>query len=404
MSETTAARTHVIGLDPPVPRTHADELATRVFFVSESIEDFALVPSEAGIGAVRVTVRDGADPGDLARKLRYVVANDVLGQRRAEPKVVWRGTASGPPARDVFGDLLRRGAAWEAGEGQIGVGEPVLSLMDRLDARIRSLAVAEFGAVEHRYPTLIPTAAMRRCGYFQSFPQLMMFVSRLHGDVDAYRGFLGEIADGGDPAEALRSRAGGADHCLPPTMCFHTYHRFADAPLPGGALTVTSRGKSFRYEARYRRSLERLWDFTIREVVLLGPRARVLADRRRLMERAWDLMDELGLGGRCEVANDPFFADAGTAERVWSQHLLELKYELRLPLDAERDVAVCSFNFHDRFFGESFGIGAEEGGEEGAVHTSCAGFGLERLAYAFLCRHGAEPSAWPAGVRKAIEW
>ncbi|MFC6929438.1 hypothetical protein ACFQHO_03115 [Actinomadura yumaensis] len=122
------------------------------------------------------------------------------------------------------------------------------------------------------------------------------------------------------------------------------------------------------------------------------------------MERAWDLMDELGLGGRCEVANDPFFADAGTAERVWSQHLLELKYELRLPLDAERDVAVCSFNFHDRFFGESFGIGAEEGGEEGAVHTSCAGFGLERLAYAFLCRHGAEPSAWPAGVRKAIEW
>ncbi|GAA3971186.1 hypothetical protein GCM10023085_61730 [Actinomadura viridis] len=409
---TAGAVTYRIALDPPVPRTHANELSTRVFFVSEAIRDFALVPSEspsaspsgggsggeAGIGAVRVTVDEGTDLDDLARKVRFVVANDVLRQRRPEPKVVWRGTADGT-VRDVFDDLRGRGAVWEAGEGQIGVGEPVLSLMDRLDGRIRALVAAEFGAEEHRYPTLIPTSAMRRCGYLRSFPQLTMFVARLHGDVDTYRTFLDELAAGADPSGALRSHAGDADHCLPPTMCFHTYHRFADAPLPGGAATVTARGKSFRYEARYRRSLERLWDFTIREVVLLGPRDRVLADRRRLMERAWDLMDDLGLGGRCEVAGDPFFADAGTAERVWSQHLLELKYELRLPLDGDRDVAVASFNFHDRFFGESFGIG----GADGPVHTSCAGFGLERLAYAFLCRHGADPARWPARVRKAVE-
>ncbi len=367
-----------------------------MFFVSDAIQDFSLIPAAPGIGAVDLAVPAGTDLEDLTRKLRLMVANDVLTQKRLEPKVIWRRSV--PAARDVFDDLLLQGAAVEAGEGQITLGEPVLSLMDHLDARIREMAVREFGAREFRYPTLIPTSVMRRCGYFQSFPQLMMFVSRLHGDVDAYRGFLHDVAGAGDLTGALRTYSAGFDHCLPPTMCFHTYHQLADSALATPSCTITARGKSFRFESRYRRSLERLWDFTIREIVFLGPREHVLASRRRLMELTWELMDALDLGGRCEVANDPFFIDGNTAERVWSQRLLELKYELRSPLDESRDVAVCSFNFHDRFFGEAFAIDTADG----RAHTACAGFGLERLAYAFLCRHGLDPGRWPPDVRRAV--
>jgi seryl-tRNA synthetase len=61
---------------------------------------------------------------------------------------------------------------------------------------------------------------------------------------------------------------------------------------------------------------------------------------------------------------------------------------------------VGSFNFHERFFGESFGI--TSAGGEGPVHTACAGFGLERFAYAFLCQHGLDPSGWPREVRDAV--
>jgi len=392
---------HRIPLDPPVPASRERELATRVFFVSDAILDFSLIradPAPAAVTAVDLAVPAGTDIDDVARKLRYVVANDVLAQRHLTPKTVWTGTARGK-VRDVFPDLLRQGIAWEAGEGQITVGEPVLSLLDHLDVRIKDLVVRDFGARAFRYPTLIPTAAMQRCRYFQSFPHLMMVVSRLHADVDAYRGFLCDLDGGGDLADGLRAYASGFDYCLPPTMCFHTYHQFADGPLPGPALAVTARGKSFRFESRYRRSLERLWDFTIREIVFIGPRDYVLDCRGRLMERTRELMDALGLGGRCEVANDPFFVNADTAERVWSQHLLELKYELRLPLEAGRDIAVSSFNFHDRFFGESFAITTDDG----AAYTACAGFGLERLTYAFLCRHGADPRDWPPAIRKAVE-
>jgi hypothetical protein len=365
--QTPGTTRHRITLNSPVPDIHADELAKRIFFVSDAILDFSLVrvaagtPGTPGIHAVDVTVRAAQEDLEvLARKLRFVVANDVLAQRPLEPKVIWRRPVAREP-RDVFDELLAKGVAWEAGEGQIAVGEPVLSLMDRLDAKVRALAVDEFQAREYRYPTIIPTEVLRRCAYFQSFPQLMMFVGRLHADVDSYREFLGELAAGRDLPEVLGANCGEVDYCLPPTMCFHTYHQLADRPLPVRSLAVTSRGKSFRFESRYRRALERLWDFTIREIVFLGPHDFVLRSRARLMERTFDLMAELGLGGHCEVAGDPFFVNADTAQRVWSQQFLELKYELRLPLDADRDVAVCSFNRHDRFFGESFGIEALAG-------------------------------------------
>src|SRR5690606_27401599 len=107
--------------------------------------------------------------------------------------------------RDVYRELVARGVAAESGEALVAVGEPVLSLMDRLDAAIRAIVTEEFGAREFRYPTLIPAGALRRTGYLTSFPQYLMAVTRLHGDVDDYRAFLDAVAAGGDVSAALRA-------------------------------------------------------------------------------------------------------------------------------------------------------------------------------------------------------
>ncbi|MFF3411787.1 hypothetical protein ACFYW8_37605 [Streptomyces sp. NPDC002742] len=396
----------LIALDALVPAALADELAKRIYFISDRITDFTLIRTGDTVTAVDVTTQDAeaTDLDALTRKLRLVVRNDVLSQRQVVPKVVWRSAEEGA-VRDVFPELLTRGIAAELGEGQIALGEPVLSLMDYLDAEIRALVLDEFAAQEFRYPTLMPAPALRRTGYFESFPQVLMLVSRLHGDVDSYDAFLHTLAgsvgeEDGNLVAALRAHTGDTDHVLPPTMCFHTYHQYADGPPPAPNTVVTSRGKVFRYESRYRRSLERLWDFTIREIVFLGSPEFVLTSRSRLMERAFAFTESLGLGGRCEVAGDLFFLNRAAADRAWSQRLLEMKYELRLPLDDERDVAVASFNYHEQFFGKSFGICVDG---ERPVFTGCAGFGLERLAYAFLCRHGVGPARWPAHVRAAVD-
>jgi seryl-tRNA synthetase len=184
-------------------------------------------------------------------------------------------------------------------------------------------------------------------------------------------------------------------------MCFHTFHQFA-ARVFGASenRVVTAKGKSFRFESRYARSLERLWDFTIREIVFLGERDFVLDARKHLMNDVFAFLDEVGLTGRCEVGNDPFFCTEDMAGRVMSQRLLQLKYELHADLDDDRSTAVASFNYHDTFFGERMGI-RRVGGEP--ISTACAGFGLERLTYAFLCQHGFDTAAWPDPVRARLE-
>lgn len=380
-----------IKLSTAVPADLAPELASRVYFVSDHITDFQLVEEAGSVVAVRLETSADIPGETLAKDLERLIEVDVLSQRNPTDKTVWE---SGSPERveqGVYEEMLSRGMARAVGEGQIALGSPFLELMDALDARLRKL-VREAGGIERRYPTLIGTQTLQRCGYFASFPQFVMFVTRLHTDLNGYREFADHAARAERLGPELVERFANADYCLPPTMCYHTFHELDGTAVQEGGSVVSSRGKSFRHEARYHRSLERLWDFTIREVVFLGERAFVQAKRQWFIDGILALITELDLSGRLVVANDPFFCSARTGERIWSQRLLELKYELRLDIESGRDLAAGSFNLHETFFGDTFGITRPDGG---AAHTGCLGIGLERLAYAFVCRHGLDPARWP---------
>ncbi|MGX7674545.1 hypothetical protein [Plantactinospora sp. DSM 117369] len=386
-----------IRLLTPVPAQLSSQLSSRIHFVSEAITGFRLEHDADEIVAVTVDVA-AVDGADLARRLNEMIADDVLPQRLSQPRVVWRSGQPDRLPRDVFAELVDRGIATPVGEGQVALGTPMLELIDYLDGRLRAL-IASAGGVERRYPTLIPTAALHRCGYFAAFPQHVMFATRLRTDLDTYRSFAAGMNGEAGPGPSTLRHCANLDYCLPPTMCFHTFHELSGRSLVRPETAITSRGRSNRHESRYHRSLERLWDFTIREAVFLGGREWVLGRRDALQRAAYDLVTELGLTGRCEVGNDPFFAAPDTVERIWSQRLLEVKYELRIAVAPDHTVAAGSFNFHDRFFAESFGITLPTGE---TAHTACAGFGLERLAYAFACQHGIEPAEWPEPVREYL--
>jgi seryl-tRNA synthetase len=393
--------TEYVVLNTAVPNKYADEIARRLFFVSDEIVDFQLIRQADRIAAIEMTTARDVGPGTLAEKIATLIDTDILRQRPVPAKVVWRSAQQRPNQADMFERLLEQGVAFEAGEGQIALGEPFLSLMDWFDLAIKRMVFNTFNAREYRYPTLIPTAVLERCGYFDSFPQFLMFVTRLHNDIDNYRSFVKAYQDRGGIDASVFEYCKNTDYCLPPTMCYHTYHQYRDKVIDAATdAVITSRGKSFRFESKYQHGLERLWDFTIREIVFLGTRDFVLDCRRRFMQRAFDFIEQLGLTGYCEVANDPFFCKQDMAEKIWSQRLLELKYELRLYVDAPRSIAVGSFNFHEGFFGEGFNI---KHGDQGWVRTACVGFGLERLVYAFLCQYGLDTRTWPSIIREGMD-
>ncbi len=385
-----------VDLRDAVPLVHEAELRSRVFFVSELIEEFSLQVRGDRIDAIDVWTREPADQAGLERKFGVMIANDVLTLRPNPSKETWRSSSTRTVVDSVYEEMTAREMAFELGEGQIALGEEFCQVMGFFDRAVRDMVRQEFDAREYRYPTLIPLATLERCGYLASFPQHLMFVTRLHSDMDTYHEFLEDLSAGRVDERALYERCGNLDYALPPTMCYHTFSQFAGRSVSNRV--ITSRGKSFRFESRYRQSLERLWDFTIRETVFLGTQTFVAQARARFIDRVFALLEELDLAAGCEVANDPFFGRQDTGHRITSQRMLELKYELRMPVAADRTIAVGSFNLHGPIFGDAFGISHDD---EAKMHTGCTGIGLERLAYAFLCQYGLNLVDWPDAVRFA---
>ncbi|MFI9650796.1 hypothetical protein ACIHAA_31595 [Streptomyces sp. NPDC052040] len=389
-----------VRLSRGVPESLAPELMKRLFFVSSSIAEFELTREDGSVTGVELTLHStgGADSADVADKVNRVVTEQVLPQRPLAPRVVWESPVHRDTFSDTFSELVERDTVVVAGEGQVGFGEPLISLFAYLDKRLRAIALSLESAREYQYPTLLPTSVLDRFGYFGSFPQFPMFVTRLHNDLDVYQSFVERYTAEQRLPDELFEHCSNHDYCLPPTMCYHSFHQFQGRQLDGD-MVVTARGKSFRYESRYHTSLERLWDFTIREIVFMGSPEFAAECRTSVMQQAFALMEELDLTGRCEVANDHFFTNADTAGKILSQRMMELKFELLLPVAADRSIAVGSFNLHGNFFGESFGI---TGPDSGPIASGCVGFGLERLVHAFLSQHGSDPARWPDAVTREM--
>lgn len=381
-----------------------DELSRKVYYINDKISDFKIITDEKnkGIKGIEVLIDDNSDIEEICSKILKFIEYDVRGRRYIPSKVVWRSKGQPRFNLEFFDELIDSDVVVNMGEGQIALNSKIIALMDYFDDRICKIVKKKFNAIEYRYPTLIQTKTIRKCGYMKTFPQFLMVVTRLHNDFNNYKNFSDEIKCGcgcEDIEKDILKYCKNADYCLPPTMCYYTYQQYGGKKVDSN-FTVTSKGKSFRYEGKYYKTLERLWDFTIREIVFLGEYEYVVKCRKEMMEAAFALIDEVGLFGHCETASDPFFFDESANERTIFQKYLQSKYELRLNVDEERTISVASFNFHDTFFSENFDIRFND---DNLIKTGCTGFGLERLAYVFICQYGIDVDNWPEKVREYYE-
>lgn len=351
---------------------------------------------------IELNMKDDADDEAITKKVFSVVKD--MAEKPFHPKVEILEDYTDRPVsydKDPMDELTKRQEVYREETGIYTVGPLISSLIDYFEQDYLALA-DHFDAKPYRFPTLISAKMLDRVGYFGSFPHSLSFATHLRTDLDRIADFaknahVNENNLSTDMNEFAKVRA-----LLSPAVCYHLYFTLADKPLPEENITATAVGNCFRHESSNMEGLERLWDFTMREVIFVGKKDWVLSQREEGRKVMTGFLEKMGLNYHIESANDPFFVGEFSKQAAF-QSAFQLKYEIRGALPFKQSsLAVGSYNYHQDFFGRHLNITLPQNGEP--IHTGCIAFGLERMAYAFLAQHGFDKKKWPEDVRKNVKY
>jgi len=381
-----------------VPSYLTGDLQSRLAYADERLERASVSPEGDRVLLGFSSRPDSAAIQAVEAKVRRVIEAMVRGAVRPREKVLEDHLDRPVPSRvDPMPALAERGEVVPEEKGIAVLGPLLASLMDFFERAFLDLAQG-FGARPYRFPTLISAELLDRVEYFRSFPHSITFAAHLRTDLDVIEGFseaahIEHKALHVDPAAFAPVTA-----VLSPAVCFHYYGALSGARLSQG-VCATAVGNCFRFESSNLASLERLWNFTMREIIFVGAKDFVLENREEARKRVAPLLEAWGLAYRVEGASDPFFVGEFKRQTAF-QSAFQLKYEIRaLVPHRQGTLAVGSYNYHQDFFGRHLDIRLQDGSP---ASTGCVAFGLERLAYAFLAQYGLEPAQWPEAVRSAL--
>ncbi|MCJ7583923.1 MAG: hypothetical protein MUO30_04035 [Anaerolineales bacterium] len=380
-----------------IPKHLTGEVQSKLAYVDEAILR-ARVAADGIMLELREPV-EGPRRSELEEKVQRVVSMMVQGAFRSKAQVLEDFSSRPVPfSADPNTELLARGEMFQEASGIYTLGPLMTRLIAFFDGQFTELADS-FGATSYRFPTLIPARYLERVNYFRAFPHSLTFVTHLREDLDTIDDFSQHAACDEHGLNTPPDSFSKTQTLLSPAVCYHLYFSLADKPLPGGGLVATAVGNCFRYESINLASLERMWNFTMREVIFVGLKDFVLQNRETGRERMRGFFEKIGLAYRVESANDPFFIGEFKKQAAF-QSAFQLKFEIRARLPFKNStLAVGSYNYHQDFFGRSLNITLPDGSP---AHTGCIAFGLERMAFAFLAQYGLDEARWPEGMRKGV--
>jgi seryl-tRNA synthetase len=378
-------------LDTPIPDYLVGEIVAKLAYVDETIQKGSVSPDGKKVSLQTRIALEGSQRDAVVRKVRRVV-DGILGNAFKPRTQVLEDHLDRKTSysTDPMGTLLANGEISREANGIYAFGPLLTRLIAYFESLFTDLATS-FDARPYRFPTLIPVGYLERVNYFHAFPHSLSFATHLREDLDIIQEFSTHAHCESEVLSTGMDAFARIQTLLSPAVCYHLYFLFADRDLPADHLAATAVGSCFRYESSNLVSLERLWNFTMREVIFMGSKEYVLDSRETVRKRMEAKLGELGFAYRVESANDPFFI--GEFKQAAFQTAFQLKYEIRASLPfKDATLAVGSYNYHQDFFGRSLNIHLPDGG---FVHTGCAAFGLERMAYAFLAQFGMDPRDWP---------
>jgi seryl-tRNA synthetase len=301
-------------------------------------------------------------------------------------------SAAGVAQRGFRDALLRHGLLTTTGVpgvyGRSGAFEDVVAGVEHVLAEVAAGDRADV----MRFPPILNRTHFERSGYLKSFPHLAGAIHSFAGTEQAHRELIQAAEQGSDWSAGFAA----APVVLTPAACYPVYPALAGTLPPCGRL-VDVMSYCFRNEPS--EDAGRMQMFRMHEQVRLADPETVVAWREKWLVRVKTLTEGLGLDARSVVASDPFFGRGGKLLAV-NQRDQRLKLEIVTTIGSdESPTAIISLNYHQDHFGDLFGIRTADGA---VAHTSCVGFGLERIALALYRRHGFDSGRWPAPVREAL--
>lgn len=300
---------------------------------------------------------------------------------------------------DAFQALMDKEDVQNVAPGMFMFQGEFLNVFNAINSKVKSIALA-IEAIEQEHPTLWPVELFKAINYFEEFPHQVILTTGVKPTKQAKTNVAKAYAKNQEFTEIkLDENFEPAQIALPPTVCDCCYYTMKDKQAVENGV-YTSYNKVFRNETSKRGGLERLTNFSMREIIFVGSGNYTLEMRQKMFDFLHQFAHELQLSCKLESANDPFFAGNALTKSVF-QYASQLKHELLFNVPGlDNPMAVGSVNLHTDFFGKAFNVGLKKGG---IAHSTCIGIGLERISYALFCQHGAHIKEWPNFVKEYLE-
>lgn len=273
-----------------------------------------------------------------------------------------------------------------------------LKVFHSINAKVREFAT-DLEAIEQEYPTVWPVELYKKINYFYEFPQQLIMCATVKNDFESRNKFAEKYKKENDfDSIEIDELFEKSTYGLESAVCDCCYYALSGTKDNENHF-YTCYNKVFRNENSKTRQLDRITNFSVRDIMFVGSETFVLESRELLIRKLSEFLTELQLNCKIETANDPFFTNQAAMKSVF-QNSSGLKYELLAEIPhQDKAIAVGSINNHLDMFSHAFDIATPSGG---MAHSGCIGVGMERLVYALHCQHGERVDDWPVAVRQYL--
>jgi seryl-tRNA synthetase len=290
-------------------------------------------------------------------------------------------------------ELIEAGLLIPSGvKGVYGRSKNFETVVERFESYVTRMAV-ERNSTPMAFSPVFNRAHYLTTDHVYNFPDLLGSIHSFNKGEKEQAEMVRKLKDNEDWTRDLEPTA----LMMAPAACYPVY--------PAHTGTLSDKGKSIDlmgYVFRHEPSDDpaRLQIFRMREFVCLGTPEQATEHRDYWLKAAEKILISLDLKIEVVIANDPFFGRGGKLRKA-TQREQVLKYEFVTPICLKDEpTAIASCNYHLDSFGTKFGIKTPDGE---TAHSSCVGFGLERVTLALFKTHGLNLASWPAGVLDTLQ-